>query len=65
LDRLHGMVSRLVEEAAERAEDAAETLERIRAAAAALAERPRPEPRAGATPRVRRRSARLTEPWFC
>jgi radical SAM superfamily enzyme YgiQ (UPF0313 family) len=65
MDRLAGMVSRLVEEAAERAEDAAETLDRIRAAAAALAERPRPEPRTGATPRVRRRSARLTEPWFC
>ncbi len=65
MDRLHGMVNRLVEEAAERAGDAAETLERIRAAAAALAERPRPEPRTGVTPRVRRRSARLTEPWFC
>jgi radical SAM superfamily enzyme YgiQ (UPF0313 family) len=65
MDRLHGVVSGIVEDAAERTEDAAVTLDRIRAAAAALTERPRPEPRAGATPRARRRSARLTEPWFC
>jgi radical SAM superfamily enzyme YgiQ (UPF0313 family) len=65
MDRLHGVVGGIVEEAAERAEDAAVTLDRIRAAAEALAERPRPEPLVGATPRARRRSARLTEPWFC
>ena len=65
MDRLHGVVSGIVEDAAERTEDAAVTLGRIRAAAEALAERPRPQPRAGATPRARRRSARLTEPWFC
>jgi radical SAM superfamily enzyme YgiQ (UPF0313 family) len=65
MDRLYETVSRLVEEAAERAEEAAVTLDRIRAAAEALAERARPSRRSTAVPVDRRRAARLTEPWFC
>jgi radical SAM superfamily enzyme YgiQ (UPF0313 family) len=65
MDRLYARVSQLVEEAAERTEDPAVTLERIRAAAAALADRPRPARRPEPSPRARRQSARLTEPWFC
>jgi radical SAM superfamily enzyme YgiQ (UPF0313 family) len=65
LDRLHGQVSRLVEDAAARSDDAGATLDRIRAAVAALDEHPRAAPRRGDTPRSRKRTARLTEPWFC
>jgi radical SAM superfamily enzyme YgiQ (UPF0313 family) len=65
MDRLHQQVSRLVEEGAERAEDAAVTLERIRAAAEALMERTRLRRGPTTLPADRRRAARLTEPWFC
>lgn len=65
MDRLHEQVSRLVEAGAERAEDPAVTLERIRAAAEALAQRARPGRRAITVAADRRRAARLTEPWFC
>lgn len=65
MDRLHEQVSRLVEEGAEREADAAVTLERIRAAAESLAERARRGRRPAAVPADRRRTARLTEPWFC
>jgi radical SAM superfamily enzyme YgiQ (UPF0313 family) len=59
MDRLHARVSAVVEGASERAEDAAVTLERIRAEAGV------PRAGKGLSPRARRRSARLTEPWFC
>lgn len=65
MDRLHERVSRLVEQGAGRAEDAAATLERIRAAAEALAARARLGRRPAVVPADRRRAARLTEPWFC
>lgn len=65
MDRLHERVSRLVEEGAERAEDAAVTLARIREAAEALAERSRRRRVPTAPPADRKRAARLTEPWFC
>ncbi|HMA40544.1 MAG TPA: CUAEP/CCAEP-tail radical SAM protein [Gemmatimonadales bacterium] len=65
MDRLHEQVCRLVEEGAERAEDAAATLERIREAAEALAERSRRRRGPTAPPGDRKRAARLTEPWFC
>ena len=65
MDRLHERVSRLVEAGAERAEDAAVTLERIREAAEALAGRSRRRRVSAAPPADRKRAARLTEPWFC
>jgi hypothetical protein len=65
MDRLHEQVSRIVEEGAERHEDAVATLERIRTAARVLAERPHSRRLAPALPADRRRAARLTEPWFC
>jgi radical SAM superfamily enzyme YgiQ (UPF0313 family) len=66
MDRLYADVSRVVEEAARRGEDAGVTFERVRAAALALDGGV--APRASVTarsPRVLSRSPRLTEPWFC
>ena len=65
MDRLHREVCGIVEQGAERHEDAAVTLERVRAAAEALTQRSRPARRPAARPLDRRRTARLTEPWFC
>jgi radical SAM superfamily enzyme YgiQ (UPF0313 family) len=62
LDRLHGDVSLLVEDAAARGEDAAVTFARIRALAhQAAGSDPHPIERAGARAFV----PHLTEPWFC
>jgi radical SAM superfamily enzyme YgiQ (UPF0313 family) len=65
MDRLHGEVTGIVEQGAAWSEDVDATLDRIRAAVAALDEpRRHPSPR-GDSPRTRKRTARLTEPWFC
>ncbi|HKC99750.1 MAG TPA: CUAEP/CCAEP-tail radical SAM protein [Methylomirabilota bacterium] len=63
METLHAAVSSLIAEAADRREDAAVTFQRIRELA---------DQRAGAAPRPvkapaarRKRSPRLTEPWFC
>lgn len=61
MDALHAQVSRLVEEAAARREEARETFARIQALAADVAGRPLPPPRE----RGRPRPPRLTEDWFC
>jgi hypothetical protein len=62
LDRLHGEVSRLVEDATSRGEEAEVTFAAVRALAYAVAGRA-PEPIAGVSPRAF--VPRLTEPWFC
>lgn len=64
MERLHGTVTRVVAEAAERTEDPAVTFGRIRALADEAAGLPVSP--AGAVPEpARRRPPRLTEPWFC
>jgi radical SAM superfamily enzyme YgiQ (UPF0313 family) len=63
VDRLADTVGALVAAAAERAEDAAVTFERVRAVTAEAAGAPPPPP-LGLAP-DRRRPPRLTEPWFC
>jgi radical SAM superfamily enzyme YgiQ (UPF0313 family) len=65
MDRLQAQVADLVEEAATRGEAAAATHERVRHAAESLAGRIEPTARRPAPLRPRRRSPRLTEPWFC
>jgi hypothetical protein len=62
MDRLHEAVSRRVEEATQRGEDAAVTFEAIRALAYGAAGREAP-----AIARVPEREfvPHLTEPWFC
>ncbi|MGH7262050.1 MAG: radical SAM protein, partial [Nitrospiraceae bacterium] len=63
MDRLHGMVSAAVEEAAKSGEDPRETFQRVRALASGMAGRPAPAVRAVSHPHYR--PPRLTEPWFC
>ena len=65
MDALHGVVSRLVEEAIISQEDTAVTFQRIKAAA--LAARGRSETCATVSmwPLDRKRPPRLTESWFC
>ena len=65
MDRLHGSICRMVEEATQAEEDPAVTFVRVRELAETMAglassESHRPEPLSG-----RRRPPRLTEPWFC
>ncbi len=65
MDRLQEAVAALVEQAAEAGEDAAVTLDRVRALANAAAGA---APRASVAARLapdRPRPPRLTEPWFC
>ena len=63
MDRLHGMVSAAVEEAATSGEDPGATFQRVRALASGMAGRPAPAVRAVSHPH--HRPPRLTEPWFC
>ncbi|MEE9275046.1 MAG: CUAEP/CCAEP-tail radical SAM protein [bacterium] len=66
MDRLHEAVLPLSEEAAEREEDSALTIGRIRALAAEILERPeRAGPLGPAPAPDRLRPPRMTESWFC
>jgi radical SAM superfamily enzyme YgiQ (UPF0313 family) len=65
MDRLYETVTGIVEQGAARGEDALGSLERIRGAVADLAGPASRPHRRGDSPRARRRTARLTEPWFC
>lgn len=66
MDRLHGLVSTAVEEAARIGEDPAVTFDRLRTIACEVAGRQPPAPAAShGRLRERPRPPRLTEPWFC
>jgi radical SAM superfamily enzyme YgiQ (UPF0313 family) len=65
MDRLYRDANRVVEEAAERDEDAAVTFARLRELALAAREGREPQPVAISPDPNRTRPPRLTEPWFC
>lgn len=65
MDRLHGEVLAIAEDAAAREEDPALTFGRVRAAAVQILERPDRERPAPALAPDRLRPPRLTESWFC
>jgi hypothetical protein len=64
MERLHGEVSRVVAEAAQRREEARMTFDGIRRLADHMVGAPGRPPLAAAHP-ARPRGPRLTEPWFC
>jgi hypothetical protein len=65
MDQLYRDANRVVEEAAERDEDAAVTFARLRELAFAAREGREPKPVAISPDPNRTRPPRLTEPWFC
>ena len=66
MDKLHQEVSAVVEAAARTSEDPVTIFDRLRAMAYRFADRQPPAPTAARTQSYdRRRSPRLTEPWFC
>jgi hypothetical protein len=65
MDRLHAVVTGLVEEAARAGEDGRATFARVRARAAAASGVPVPGRDIHAAEYLPSRSPRLTEPWFC
>jgi hypothetical protein len=65
MDRLYRDANRVVEDAADREEDAAVTFARLRELARAAREGREPKPVAISPDPNRTRPPRLTEPWFC
>jgi radical SAM superfamily enzyme YgiQ (UPF0313 family) len=65
MDELHRTATSLVEKAAKTDADPALTFEQLRALAVAVREGRKPADVTCRLPHTRRRSPRLTEPWFC
>jgi hypothetical protein len=65
MDELHRAATSLVETAVKRAADPGLTFEQLRALALAIRDSREPAAATCRLPLTRKRSPRLTEPWFC